>query len=177
MPLVQSHGARPRLASDVFVAPNARVVGDVEMARRSSVWFNSTIRADGAPVRLAEGVDIQDNSLVDSEPGYPCSLAEYTSLGHNATVHGSVLEDHVLIAISATVMRGCHIGAGSIIAANATLPEGTRVPPRSLVVGAEGRILRQVTDAEYQRIVETAEHYTELAERYLAVVGPPPEAG
>ena len=175
MPIQEERGKRPRLADDAFVAPNALVVGDVTMAERASVFWSSTLRANGAPVSLGVGTDVQDNCLIDSEPGRPAHLGNYTSLGHGATVHASVLEDHVLIAIQATVMPGCTIGTGSIIAANATIPPDTVVPPRSLVVGDQGRVAREVTDAEYARIQLTSTHYMELARQYregLAGAGP-----
>ena len=171
MPIREEAGARPRLADDVFVAPNAEVIGDVTMAERSSVWFSSVLRANGAPVSLGVGSDVQDNCVVDSQPGRPARLGNYTSLGHGAVVHGSVLEDHVLIAINATVMPGCTIGAGSIVAANATVPPGTVVPPRSLVIGTEGLVVRQVTEAEFGRIELTSDHYMELARQYREALG------
>lgn len=159
-------GGEPRLAPDVWVAPNARVIGDVTMAERSGLWFSSVLRSNGAPVTLGVGADVQDNCLVDSEPGRPARLGDYTTLGHGAVVHASILEDHVLVAINATVMPRCTIGAGSIIAANALVPPETVVPPRSLVVGDQGRVARAVTDDEYARIVETSEHYMQLAREY-----------
>ena len=173
MPIREEEGRRPRLAADVFVAPNAEVIGDVTMAERSSVWFSSTLRANGAPVTLGVGTDVQDNCLVDSEPGQPARLGNYTSLGHGATVHGSIVEDHVLIAMNATVMPGCTVGAGSIVAANATVPPGTVIPPRSLVVGDAGRVVREVTEAEDARIQETSDHYMQLAREYREALGPP----
>ncbi|MCC6176487.1 MAG: gamma carbonic anhydrase family protein [Chloroflexi bacterium] len=171
MPVHAQDGTAPRLADDVFVAPNAEVSGDVTMAERSSVWFSSAIRANGAPVALGVGTDIQDNSLVDSAPGQPCRLGNYTSLGHGAIVHASTVEDRVLIAMNATVMPGCHIGTGSIVAANATVPPGTTVPPGSLIVGEQGRIVRQLTDAELERVRLTSQHYMELSAQYRDAIG------
>ena len=171
--ILESGGNRPRLADTVFVAPNAAVIGDVTMAERSSVWFSSTIRAEAAPVSLGVGSDVQDNCLVESMPGQPAHLGDYTSLGHGAVVRGSVLEDDVLIAMNARVEPGCTVGTGSIIAANATLPAGTAVPPRSLVVGEQGRIVREVTADEHARIVETSDHYMQLGREYREALGPP----
>jgi carbonic anhydrase/acetyltransferase-like protein (isoleucine patch superfamily) len=165
------HLILPRLAADVFVAPNAQVIGDVEMAEQASVWFSSIIRADGAPVLLGAGTDVQDNSLVDSRPGQPCRLGSRVALGHGAVVHASVVGDHVLVAMNATVMPGCSIGEGSIVAANAVVPAGTAVPPGSLVVGSEGRVLREVRPAERDRILGTAGRYVELAAEYVAGIG------
>lgn len=171
MPIRPDGNKDPRLAANVFVAPNAEVVGDVEMAEHSSVWYSSLIRSNGAPVSLGVGTDVQDNSVVDSLPGQPCRLGNGTSLGHGAAVHASIVEDNVLVAMNATVLPGCTIGAGSIIAANATVPPGTTVPPGSLVIGSEGRVLRQVSERERQRILETGEHYVKLAAEHTLGVG------
>jgi len=167
----EGDGASPRLAPDVFVAPNAEVIGDVEMAARSSVWFSSVVRSHGALVSLGYGTDIQDNSLVDSLPSQPCRLGDRTTLGHGATVHASVIGDDVLVAMNSTVMPGCTIGDGCIIAANAVVPAGTTVPPGSIVVGTDGRALRDVRPPERERIKGTGARYQELAAEYLKVIG------
>jgi carbonic anhydrase/acetyltransferase-like protein (isoleucine patch superfamily) len=161
----------PVLAEDVFVAPNAEVIGEVSMAEHASVWFSSVIRADGAPVSLGTGTDIQDNSVVDSRPGQPCTLGDYTTLGHAAAVHGAQVGSHVLVAMNASVMPGCVIGDGCIIAANATVPPGTVVPANSLVVGDEGRVVREVRPAERERIEGTCRSYMRLASEYLKGIG------
>jgi carbonic anhydrase/acetyltransferase-like protein (isoleucine patch superfamily) len=171
VPVREEGGRAPRLADDVFVAPNAEVVGDVEMAERSSVWFGSVICANGAPVRLGVGTDIQDNSIVDSQPGQPCRLGDYTTLGHGAAVHASQVGSHVLVAMNATVLPGCVIGDGCIIAANATVPPGTTVPAGSLVVGNAGRVAREVRPAERERIEETCRSYMRLASEYRQGIG------
>jgi carbonic anhydrase/acetyltransferase-like protein (isoleucine patch superfamily) len=171
MPVRSEGDGTPKLADDVFVAPNAEVIGEVEMAPRSSVWFSSVIRANGAPVSLGTGTDIQDNSVVDSLPGQPCRLGNFTTLGHAAAVHASVVGDHVLVAMNATVMPGCTIGEGCIIAANATVPPGTVVPAGSLVVGDAGRVAREVRPAERERIESTCNGYQRLAREYREGIG------
>ena len=171
MPVREQDGTAPRLAADAFVAPNADVVGDVSMAEQSSVWFSSVVRSNGAPVSLGVGTDVQDNSLVESVPGRPARLGNYVSLGHGATVRGAELDDHVLIAMHAVVQPGCRIGTGTIVAANATVPEGTVVPPNSLVVGDQGRVVRETTEAERERIQVTSSHYMELASHYREGIG------
>jgi carbonic anhydrase/acetyltransferase-like protein (isoleucine patch superfamily) len=171
VPVREVDGRAPRLADDVFVAPNAEVIGEVTMAARSSVWFSSVIRANGASVSLGTGVDIQDNSVVDSSPGQPCQLGEYTTLGHAAAVHAAQVGRHVLVAMNATVMPGCVIGDGCIIAANATVPAGTIVPANSLVVGDAGRVAREVRPNERERIESTCRSYMRLASEYLKGIG------
>jgi carbonic anhydrase/acetyltransferase-like protein (isoleucine patch superfamily) len=171
VPVQKTGGYAPRLADDVFIAPNGLVAGDVEMAPQSSVWFNSVVRGDGAPVRLGVGVDIQDNSVVDSAPGQPCTLGNNTSLGHGAAVHGSTVGSHVLVAMNATIQAGCTVGDGCIIAANATVPPGTIVPAGSLVVGDSGRVAREVRPQERLRVEGTSNSYMRLAVDYREGIG------
>jgi carbonic anhydrase/acetyltransferase-like protein (isoleucine patch superfamily) len=167
MPLLAYQDSSPLVAPDVYIAPDAYVIGKVSIGARSSIWFGATLRGDNEPLTLGEGVDIQDHSILHTDPGFPVVLGDYVSLGHNAVVHGAIVEDHVLIAMSATVLTGARIGAGSIIAANALVPEGREIPPRSLVVGTPGKVLREVTEAEYQRVCQTAEDYMQLGRQYL----------
>lgn len=171
MPLHAVDGKSPSLAEDVFVAPNANVSGDVTMGPRSSVWFSSVIRADGAPIALGQETDVQDNSAVTSLPGQPCSLGDQTAMGHGAQVHASRVGSHVLIAMNATVMPGCTIGDGCIIAANAVVPPGSVIPPNSLVIGTEGRVAREVRPNELERIRTTVANYVKLSVEHRQGIG------
>jgi carbonic anhydrase/acetyltransferase-like protein (isoleucine patch superfamily) len=166
MPLLHYLDHYPTVSDDAFIAPDAYVIGRVTLGPQSSVWFGSTLRGDVEPITLGRGVNIQEHSVIHTDSGMPAVLGDYVSLGHHAIVHGAVLEDHVLIAMSATVLSGAKIGSGSIVAANALVPEGRQIPPRSLVVGTPGKVLREVTDDEYERIVRTARHYMQLAQEY-----------
>src|SRR5919197_2619768 len=167
MPLLPYLGQTPSLAPDVFIAPEAYVVGNVTIGPRSSIWFGATLRGDHEPLRLGEAVNVQDHSTLHTDEGFPLVLGDYVSLGHNAIVHGAFVEHHVLIAIGAIVLTGARIGAGSIIAAKALGPEGREIPPRSLVVGTPGKVVREVTAAEYARICQTAEDYLMLSRGHL----------
>jgi carbonic anhydrase/acetyltransferase-like protein (isoleucine patch superfamily) len=153
-------------ATDTFVAPGARIIGDVRMAAESSLWFGAVLRGDAAPVELGKQANVQDNAVVEGTPGQPVRIGARVSLGHNARVFGATIDERSLIAIGATVLPGAHIGKYSIIAANATVPEGMVVPPRTLVIG-HGRILREVTDAEIERIEHGATDYARLCREYL----------
>lgn len=167
MPLLPYLDHRPQVAPDVYIAPDAYVIGRVTIGPRSSVWFGSILRGDNEPLTIGEGCNIQEHSVLHTDPGYPVVMGNYVSLGHHAIVHGAVLEDYVLIAMSATVLTGARIGRGSIIAANALVPEGREIPPNSLVVGTPGRVVRTVTEAEFERIRYTAEAYMQLRQDYL----------
>ena len=154
-------------ALDTFVAPSARLIGDVRMAAESSVWFGSVVSGEAAPVELGPRANVQDNCYVEATPDHPVRIGARVSLGHNARLIGATIDERALIAIGATVLAGAHVGSHSIIAANATVPEGMRVPPRKLVIG-HGRILRDVTDAEIERIEHGATDYARLCREYLA---------
>ena len=154
------------IADDAWIAAGARVSGDVSMAAESSVFPCSVMRGEAAPIELGPQANVQDNCIVEGTPGHPVRIGARVSLGHNARVYGAVVEERSLIAIAATVLPGAVVESRSIIAANATVPEGMRVPARSLVIG-HGRILRQVTEAEVERIERGADEYVRLSREYL----------
>ena len=153
------------IAADAYIAPGATLVGDVRMASQSSVFHGSVLRGEDDFVEIGPQANVQDNCVVSATPGQPVRIGARTSLGHNARVLGATIEPSSLIAIGATVLPGAHVGANSIIAANATVPEGMNVPARSLVIG-QGRILRQVTQAEIDRIERGATDYARLNREY-----------
>jgi carbonic anhydrase/acetyltransferase-like protein (isoleucine patch superfamily) len=152
-----------------FIAPTANVLGEVLLGDEISVWYSATVDGTAAPVEIAHQANVQDNAVVQSTPGNPAFIGERVTLGHNARVFGAHIEAGSMIAIGATVLPGARVGAQSIIAANATLPQGQHVPPRSLVIG-NGRVLREVTDAEIQRIENGATDYVRLGSEHLRSV-------
>jgi carbonic anhydrase/acetyltransferase-like protein (isoleucine patch superfamily) len=156
----------------VFVAASARVRGDVRLGGRANVWFGSLVDGTEGPVELDEAANVQDNCEVRGVAGQRTYLGHRAAMGHNARLLGGVVEERVLIAIGATVLPGAHVGTLSIVAANATVPEGMTVPPHSLIIG-HGRIVRQVTDVEIARIERTGNEYLRLASEYLAQHGEP----
>ena len=153
------------VAGDVYLAPGARVIGDVKLASEVSIFHGAVLRGEAAPVEVGPQAHVQDNCVVEGTPGHPVRIGSRVSLGHNARVFGASIEERSLIAIGATVLPGAHVGSHSIIAANACVPEGMQVPSRSLVIG-NGRILRQVTDAEVERIEHGATDYMRLGREY-----------
>lgn len=167
MPVLPYLDHQPSLGPDVFIAPSAHVIGRVSLGARSSVWFGAVVRGDVEPVTVGEGVNLQEHCVLHTDPGYPVVLGNYVSLGHHAIVHGATLEDYVLVAMSATVLSGARIGAGSIVAANALVPENREIPPRSLVVGTPAKVIREITEVEYERILFTVNTYLRLAQDYL----------
>ncbi|OKK03266.1 anhydrase [Streptomyces sp. CB03234] len=156
-------GKEPDVHPDAFAAPTSVVVGEVTMAAGSSVWYHAVLRADCGPIVLGADSNVQDNCTVHVDPGFPVTVGERVSVGHNAVLHGCTVEDDVLVGMGATVLNGAHIGAGSLIAAQALVPQGMRVPPGSLVAGVPAKVKRELTDEEREGIKLNAAMYLELA--------------
>ncbi|MET7936753.1 gamma carbonic anhydrase family protein [Streptomyces sp. NPDC005322] len=159
-------GKEPAIAPDAFVAPTSVVIGDVVLGAGSSVWYQAVLRGDGGPIVLGAESNIQDNCTVHVDPGFPVSIGERVTVGHNAVVHGCTVEDDVLIGMGATILNGAHIGAGSLIAAQALVPQGMRVPPGSLVAGVPAKVKRELTDEERELIGLNAAVYVDRAKQH-----------
>lgn len=149
-----------------FIAETATVIGDVTIAKESSVWFSAVVRGDAAPITIGEGTNVQDNCTIHVDDNQPTRIGHRVTIGHGVIVHGAVIEDDVLVGIGALILSGAKIGSHSIIAAGALVTEGMEIPPRSLVMGVPGKIIRQVTDAEIERIHEGSRNYVERAKNY-----------
>ncbi|MER7728392.1 gamma carbonic anhydrase family protein [Streptomyces sp. NPDC096323] len=159
-------GKKPVIDADAFTAPTSVAIGDITMAAGSSLWYHAVLRADCGPIVIGAGSNIQDNCSVHVDPGFPVTVGERVSVGHNAVLHGCTIEDDVLVGMGATVLNGAHIGAGSLIAAQALVPQGMRVPPGSLVAGVPAKVKRQLTGEELEGIKFNAVGYVELAKAH-----------
>ncbi|PLC13333.1 gamma carbonic anhydrase family protein [Kocuria flava] len=158
------HGEHtPRIDPTAFVAPGATVVGDVELGPDSGVFYGAVVRGDRSPVRLGAGSNLQDNVVVHSDPGHPCTIGAGVSVGHGAVVHGCTVADGVLVGMNATVLNGAVVGEGSLVAAGAVVLEGTVVPPRSLVAGVPAKVRRELTAEEQERVRTNARTYVQLS--------------
>ncbi|NUK01788.1 gamma carbonic anhydrase family protein [Streptomyces lunaelactis] len=167
--LISGVGGRdPKVDPEAFTAPTSVVVGDVTLAAGSSVWYQTVLRADCGPIIIGANSNIQDNCTVHVDPGFPVTVGERVSVGHNAVLHGCTVEDDVLVGMGATVLNGAHIGAGSLIAAQALVPQGMRVPPGSLVAGVPAKVKRELTEEELEGIKLNAAVYVDLAKEHRA---------
>jgi carbonic anhydrase/acetyltransferase-like protein (isoleucine patch superfamily) len=164
----------PRIDPRAWIAPGATVVGEVEIARDASIWFHATVRGDVAPIVIGEGSNIQDSCVVHADHGLPTNIGASVTVGHGAVVHGSIIGDHVLVAMGSVVLSGCRVGGESMIGAGTVLPEGTEVPPGSLVLGVPGRVVRALRPDEIERVRENARTYRDLARSYREGVVPIP---
>ena len=156
----------PTIHPSAFVHPTAVVVGDVTLAERVSVWPTAVIRADNDRVTIGADSNVQDGTVIHADPGLPTIVGKRVGIGHRAIIHGSTIADDCLIGMGAILLNGVRVGSGSIIAAGAVCPEGLEVPPNSLVMGVPGKVRRETTDAERERIRHTVESYLALQDRY-----------
>jgi len=149
-----------------YIAPGAALVGEVTVGRNASIWFNATVRGDMEPIVVGAESNVQDACVVHVDRGRPALIGQRVTLGHGAVVHASVVEDDVLVAMQAVVLSGCTIGRHSLIGAGAVVPEGTRIPEGSLVLGVPGRVVRPLRPEEIERIHANARAYVALSRAY-----------
>ncbi len=171
--MIRSYQGRlPRIPASCYVDPSAQVIGDVTLGERSSVWMNAVLRGDVNSIRVGANSNVQDCAVLHGQRNlYPVVVGDWVTIGHNATVHGCVVEDAVLIGIGAVVLNGCRIGEGSIIAAGAVVPEETVVPPRTLWAGVPAKLRRELGDKARAMILEFAQNYLDYTEIYLREAG------
>ena len=167
MPLYPFLGHWPQVGRGAFIAEGARLVGSVTLGEQASIWFNAVLRADIASISIGRRSNIQDNCTLHVDHGSPTVVGDEVTVGHAATLHGCTIEPRVLIGMGAVILSGAMIGAGSIVGAHALVTEGKVIPPRSLVLGSPGRVVRSTTDEEVRAILENVEHYVEEANLYL----------
>jgi carbonic anhydrase/acetyltransferase-like protein (isoleucine patch superfamily) len=153
-------GITPTVDPSAYVDVSAQVAGDVHIGPESSVWMNVVIRGDVHRVRIGRRSNIQDLTMVHvMRETHPTTIGDEVTIGHSAVIHGCTIEDRCLIGMAAVLLNGVHVGHDSIVAAGTLLTEGTRVPPRSLVMGRPGRVRRELTDDEVREIRWYADNY------------------
>ena len=162
----------PKIDPDSWIAPNATVIGEVEIAKGASIWWSCTLRGDTDLLSVGENSNIQDNSVLHTDPGIPLVVGKNVTVGHRVILHGCTVGDNSLIGMGSTLLNGAVIGKNCLIGANTLIPEGKVIPDRSLVVGAPGRIVRELTDEEVERLHLSAQHYVQNWQRYVAELGP-----
>ncbi|HEX5435835.1 MAG TPA: gamma carbonic anhydrase family protein [Gemmatimonadaceae bacterium] len=150
----------------VFIHERALIVGDVTLGAHVSVWPMAVVRADSAAVVVGAASNIQDGVVIHVDPGLPATIGARVTVGHRAIIHGATVEDDSLIGMGAILLNGVQVGRNSIVGAGAVCPERMMVPPGSLVLGVPGRVVRETTPAERQRIARSAESYQRLMEGY-----------
>jgi carbonic anhydrase/acetyltransferase-like protein (isoleucine patch superfamily) len=134
-------------------------MGDVTIGAESSVWYGAVIRGDMAPIVIGSQTNLQDGTIVHVDEGVPCRIGSRVGVGHRVILHGCTVEDDCLIGMGSVLLNEVQVGAGSVVAAGAVLPEGMQAPPGSLVMGVPARVVRAVDERLARRIAETWSHY------------------
>jgi carbonic anhydrase/acetyltransferase-like protein (isoleucine patch superfamily) len=161
-------GLLPRVHPTAFIDDSAQVIGDVEIGEESSVWMCVVIRGDVNRIRIGRRSNVQDGAIVHvMKDTHPTIVGDDVTIGHAAVVHGCTIEERCLIGMGAILLNGVRVGSGSIIAAGSLLPEGTDVPPRSLVMGSPGKVRRTLSDADLDEIQMYADRYVAYRLDYM----------
>ena len=151
---------------DYWVAPGAHVIGNVVMESGTSVWFGCTIRGDNEVILIGAGSNVQESTVMHTDEGYPITIGKNCTIGHKAMLHACTIGDNSLIGMGATVLNGAKIGKNCLIGAGALITEGKEIPDGSLVMGAPGKVVRQLDEAAIQRLTGLALHYQENMRRF-----------
>ena len=159
-------GLAPVIAEDTWVAPDANVIGKIVLEPAVSVWFGSTLRGDNEVIHVGAGTNIQENSVLHTDMGYPLTIGAGCTVGHKALLHGCTIGDNTLIGMGASVMNGAKIGKNCLIGAGALITEGKEIPDGSLVMGAPGKVIRQLDEAAFEGLRQSALSYQANMRRF-----------
>ena len=155
-------GKTPNIEKAALVADSADIVGDVTVGEDSTIWFNVVLRGDIAPVVVGKGTNIQEGCVLHVDPDTPCTVGDNVTIGHGAIIHGTKIGDRCLIGMGAILLSNSEIGEDSVVGAGALVKEGQIFPPRSIIVGAPAKKIKELTDADIERIGKIAKRYTEM---------------
>lgn len=165
-------GIAPEIDDDSWVAADANLIGKVRIGQGASVWFGSTLRGDNEWIEVGAGSNVQENSVLHTDMGYPLTIGENCTIGHKAMLHGCTIGDCTLIGMGATVLNGAKIGKNCLIGAGALITEGKEIPDGSLVMGMPGKVVRALDEAAIDGLMRSARGYQANARRYKAGLKP-----
>jgi carbonic anhydrase/acetyltransferase-like protein (isoleucine patch superfamily) len=167
--IYEINNKKPRIRENVFVAETAVIIGDVEIGDFSSVWYNSVIRGDLDKIKIGRRTNIQDNTVVHVDKGFPVEIGDHVVIGHSAVIHGCTIESNVMVGLRACVLNGAHISENTIVGAGAVVT-GKKYPPNSVLMGVPAKVVREITEEEYEReITNRWKEYLELAQIHSTI--------
>ena len=173
MPLYGLNKTEPQLPDGFFwIAPTAVVIGNVIINENVGIWFGSVIRGDNELIAIGKGSNIQENCTLHTDPGFPVSIGEGCTIGHNAIIHGCDIGENSLIGMGATVLNGAKIGKNCLIGAGALVPEGKIIPDNSLAIGMPAKVVRELDEAAIAGLRASSEHYVANAKRFAEGLTP-----
>ena len=169
MSVLSLDGVAPMLPTGFhWIAETASVIGNVELETDASIWFGAVLRGDNERITIGRGSNIQDNSVLHTDPGFPLTIGPDCTIGHRAILHGCTVGEGSLIGMGATILNGARIGRNCLIGAAALITEGKEIPDGSLVLGAPGKVARALTAEELERLPRSAQRYAQNARRFAA---------
>jgi carbonic anhydrase/acetyltransferase-like protein (isoleucine patch superfamily) len=166
MAFYELDGMTPQVAASAWVADNAQVIGNVVLGENSSVWFGATLRGDTETITVGRGSNIQDGSVLHADVGYPMTVGENVTVGHQVMLHGCTIGDGSLIGIGAVVLNGVKIGKHCLVGAGSLVTEGKEFPDGSMILGSPARAVKSLTPEQIEGLRMSAKHYTDNAARY-----------
>jgi len=167
--IIPYRGRHPRIGRNVFIAPNAVIIGDVVIEDHASIWYGTVVRGDRSAIRIGAWSNIQDNSTVHTVPDHPVALGAHVTVGHNAVMHGCTVEEACLIGIGSVILNGARVGRGSIVAAHSLVREGQAVDAHRLAAGVPAQVKREIDPAQVDSIKATARSYADLAAEHISM--------
>jgi Carbonic anhydrases/acetyltransferases, isoleucine patch superfamily len=169
MPIEPFLGKWPNVSPKAMIHPTAYVIGDVEIGEYSSLWHYVVVRGDNDYIRIGKETNVQENSTIHTDPGFPVEIGDRVTIGHNAVIHGAKIGSNVIIGMGAIVLNGAKIGSYSIIGAGAVVTQGTEIPEGSLALGVPARVVRRLNENDIKMIEENAEEYLRHVRRYFGI--------
>ena len=161
--IIEYKGIKPRIGVNVFIAPTAAVIGDVEIQDNASIWYGAVLRGDIAPIAIGRNTNIQDNCTVHTEADSPAAIGDNVTIGHNAVIHGCIVENNCLIGIGAVILSGAQVKKGSIVAAGSVVLEGQQIAPYHLATGAPAKIKKKLPKNSPGDLPQSVKNYLNLA--------------
>ncbi|MEH7298858.1 gamma carbonic anhydrase family protein [Neobacillus drentensis] len=168
--MIPYKGVSPTVHDSVFVAPGAYIIGNVEIGKESTVWFNAVLRGDDGPIIVGERCSIQDNSTIHLYEGFPVIIEDDVTVGHNVILHGCKIGKRSIIGMGSTLLDNVEVGEECIIGANTLLAGGIKIPPRSLVLGSPGKVVRELTEKDLQMLQMSSEHYVQKGKEFMEIL-------
>ena len=156
----------PLIRGRYYIAPGCQIVGSVDIGNNVNIWFNTVIRADGDWVVIGENTNIQDGSVLHVDPGVPMTIGRNCVIGHKVMLHGCTIGDETLVGMNSVVLNGAKIGRNCLIGANTLIPENREIPDGSMVLGSPGKVIRQVSEEQRERLLRATGHYVENGENF-----------
>lgn len=169
MPIEPFLGKWPKVSPKAMIHPTAYVIGDVEIGDYSSLWHYVVVRGDNDYIRIGKETNVQENSTIHTDPGFPVEIGDRVTIGHNAVIHGAKIGSNVIIGMGAIVLNGAKIGSYSIIGAGAVVTQGTEIPEGSLALGVPARVVRRLNENDIKMIEENSEEYLRHVRRYFGI--------